>query len=213
MVVFVSTKKPEKSRIYHKAGCMYARRIKEDNKMKLSVDKAESRHYCECSYCGGLKGDFRVTKNMIRHWEKTGEAECTYDKKTDTAYISTDNGFWKFYMCEDIGKYVLYHRNAYDKSMGFDEATHGSFHRQKDVKAIDSMTAIVNYVIAHDRAKTIIEEDYRNLPKHSKKQKKYYRQAKNRVKRKAIRNVYSIFDMLENKNPELKYAYKEVAYC
>ena len=81
------------------------------------------------------------------------------------------------------------------------------------VKAIDSMTAIVNYVIAHDRAKTIIEEDYRNLPKHSKKQKKYYRQAKNRVKRKAIRNVYSIFDMLENKNPELKYAYKEVAYC
>ena len=100
MVVCVSTETPEKGRIYHKAGCMYARRIKEDNKLKLSVDKAENRHYCECSYCGGLQGDFRVTKNMIRHWEKTGEAECTYDKKTDTAYISTDNGFWKFYMCE-----------------------------------------------------------------------------------------------------------------
>ena len=39
MVVCVSTETPEKGRIYHKAGCMYARRIKEDNKLKLSVDK------------------------------------------------------------------------------------------------------------------------------------------------------------------------------
>ena len=178
--------------------------------MKLSVDKAERRRYCECSYCGGLKGDFRVTKNMIRHWQKTGEAECIYDKDTDTACISTDIGFWKFYMCEDIGKYVLYHRNVYDKQMSFNEAVQGSFHRQKDVKAIDSMTAIVNYVIAHDKAKAIIKEDYRRLPKHTKKQKKYYRQAKNRVKRQAVRNVYSILDMLENNNPQLKYAYKEV---
>lgn len=213
MVVCVSTGTPEKGRVYHKVGCIYARRIKGDNKLKLTADKAEGRHYCECSYCGGLKGDFRVTKNVIRHLKKTGEAECIYDKDTDTVYISTDNGFWKFYMCEDIGKYVLYHGNVYNKSMNFDEATHGGFHRQKDVKATDSMTTIVNYIIAHDKAKTIIKENYRNLQKHTKKQKKYYRQAKNRVKRKAIKNVHSIFDELERKNPELRYVYTEVECC
>ena len=28
--------------------------------------------------------------------------------------ISTENGFWKFFMKDDLGKYVLYHRNIYE---------------------------------------------------------------------------------------------------
>lgn len=28
--------------------------------------------------------------------------------------ISTENGFWKFFMKDDLGKYVLYHRNVYE---------------------------------------------------------------------------------------------------
>jgi len=59
----------------------------------------------------------------------------------------------------------------------------------------------------------IIKDDYRKLPKHTKQQKKYYRQAENRNKRQQKKRLYSIFDMLESKNPELKFAYKEVAYC
>ena len=39
--------------------------------------------------------------------------------------ISTENGFWKFFMKDDFGKYVLYHRNVYEKGMPFIAATKG----------------------------------------------------------------------------------------
>lgn len=213
MMVFVSTKTPKKGRVYHKDGCIYAKRINPNNVQRLPKTKAESKKYCECTYCGGLKGYFRVMEKTIGHWEIDNNIKCTYDKKTNTAYIQTDIGFWKFFVNEDLGGYLLYHRNVYQKGMDLSEAIKGDFHRQRDFKVTESITAIVNYVISHDKAMGVIKDDYRRLPKHSKKQKKYYRQAKNRVKRKAIRNVYSIFDMLESKDPELKYAYKEAAFC
>ena len=39
--------------------------------------------------------------------------------------ISTENGFWKFFMKDDLGKYVLYHCNVYEKGMPFIAATKG----------------------------------------------------------------------------------------
>ena len=180
----------------------------------MSKEEAEKRHYCECSYCGGgLKGDLRVMKKAITRWEKNSGIKLTYVERTDTAYISTENGFWKFFMKKELGKYVLYHRNVYSKDMPFVVATKGDFHRQSDVKADESMANLVKYVIAHDEAKAIIKDDYRKLPKHTKQQKKYYKQAENRNKRQEKRRLYSIFNMLERNNPELKYAYKEMAYC
>ena len=214
MVVRVSLATPKKDRVYHKENCIYANRIKWDNLKFMSKEEAEKRHYCECSYCGGgLKGDFRVMKKAIRRWEKNSGVQITYVERTNTAYISTENGFWKFFMKDELGKYVLYHRNVYEKGMPFIAATKGDFHRQADVKADESMANLVKYVVAHDEAKAIIKDDYRKLPQQTRQQKKYYRQAENRNKRQEKRRLYSIFNMLERKNPELKYAYKEVAYC
>lgn len=78
--------------------------------------------------------------------------------------ISTENGFWKFFMKDDLGKYVLYHRNVYEKGMPFIAATKGDFHRRADVKADESMAKLVKYVVAHDEAKAIIKDDCRKLP-------------------------------------------------
>ena len=85
--------------------------------------------------------------------------------------ISTENGFWKFFMKDDLGKYVLYHRNVYEKGMPFIAATKGDFHRQADVKADESMANLVKYVVAHDEAKAIIKDDYRKLPQQTRQQK------------------------------------------
>ena len=52
------------------------------------------------------------------------------------------------------------------------------FHCQRDVLETDSVLSLVNYVIKHDKAKKIMQEDYRNLPRRTKKQKRYYEQAK-----------------------------------
>lgn len=97
--------------------------------------------------------------------------------------------------------------------MEIPEAIRGSFHRQVDIKAKVEIEELIQYVIAHDKAKGIIMDDYHKLPQKTKKQKKYYRQAENRAKRQAARRLDSIFAELEAKNPNLKSVYKEAVYC
>ena len=213
MLVVGSIATPKMNRVYHKQGCIYEKRISLKNRIVMSIDQAEEAHYCECSYCSGLKGEVRVSQRLLRKWENKHGMKFDYVPATDTLYIRSDVGFWKIYMLEEYKSYVLYHRNKYCKDMDFTEAIHGSFHRQKDVKAKESIEEIINYIIAHDKAKVVIMDDYHKLPQKTKKQKKYYRQAENRVKRQAVRRLDSIFLALETQNPNLKYAYKEAVYC
>ena len=83
---------------------------------------------------------------------------------------------------------------------------HGSFHRQQDVKGAHSLEKILNYVKEHDKAKVIMDQDWRMLPTRTKKQKKYYKNAEKREKRRQVRNVFSLFAQLEAGNPKLKKA-------
>ena len=73
----------------------------------------------------------------------------------------------------------------------------GVFHRQMDVKAVESMEKIVDYIVAHDRAKVTIMNDYRKLPRSTKKQKRYYEAAKRKDSRNAARRIDDIFAALE----------------
>lgn len=47
-------------------------------------------------------------------------------------------------------------------------------------------------------------DDYRKLPRNTKRQKKYYKAAKNRERRNAIRRVAAIFASLEQSQVGLK---------
>lgn len=209
MQVVASSETGKSKKIYHKVNCMYAKRIKFDNRIDMNPTTAKKRHFCECKYCGGLKGDVRTSKKWILSWEEGNNIKFTYQDKTDTLYIQTEIGFWKLFRKQDNGKYLLYHRNAYKKEMSIAEASHGDFHRQCDMKATETMASLVEYIIAHDKAKVIIMEDYHKLPKQSKKQKKYYKQAERRVKKHEARRVDSLFAMLESDNPKLQ----EVIFC
>ena len=84
-------------------------------------------------------------------------------------------------------------------------------HRQRDMKSTASFEKILNYVIAHDKAKVIIQNDYRKLPQSTKKQKKYYEIAKRKEQRREIRRVRKrideLFSMIETKgNQERAYS-------
>ncbi len=88
--------------------------------------------------------------------------------------------------------------------MNFNEAIHGDFHRQSEVKVTESMEKLVEYITAHDRAKVIIMDDYRKLPKSTNQQKKYYKAAERRDKNQAIRRPDFIFAALEQAQTGLK---------
>ena len=63
---------------------------------------------------------------------------------------------------------------------------------------------IVEYITGHDRAKLIIMDDYRKLPKSTKQQKKYYKAAERRDKKQAMRRLDSIFASLEQTQMGMK---------
>lgn len=203
-MVAVSVISNKNNRVYHKPGCMYAKRIKSDNLNYLSISEAEELNYRECKCCSGFDGDIRVHKEEIEKWENDRKIKFRYDDMTKTMYFETELGFWKAFTKEKSGKYLLYHRNTFEKGMEFEEAKCGEFHRQSDFKKTGSITKIIKYIVAHDRAKATIMEDYRKLPVQTKKQKNYYKSAKRKEKRKAEKRLDNIFAMLEAADPSLR---------
>lgn len=203
MQVFFSTNTPKAKRVYHKSGCIYEKRIQVANKMSGSKEIAEQNGYRECKCCAGLGDEVKVSTPEIAGWTCKEDVEVIYEERTDTSYVITEIGAWKIFRNRH-GKYVLFHMNKYLKGMSFYEIKRAAYHCQSDVKATDLFGRIMNYIIDHDRAKLIIMDDYRKLPRKTKKQKKYYRQAERRHKRKQRFRIDAVFASLERRNPELK---------
>lgn len=122
MLVVASGNSDKKHRIYHRCGCMYATRIKPAYRLEMNMEKAERKHYQPCKYCSGFRGDVKVHKKAFETWARKKNMQFTYREDTDTLYIQTEIGFWKLFMKEELGKYVLYHRNTYSAGMSFNEA-------------------------------------------------------------------------------------------
>lgn len=212
MNVVVSMMAPEGKKVYHRQDCMYVKRMKPQNRMILPRKQAEE-HGCRCcSYCGGLQGEMRQS-GQIQAWKRDYQVSLDYVKKTDTLYVRTDMGCWKIF-CERGGnRYLLWHRNTYDSSMLLEQAVRGAYHRQGDVKPAESLAKLIRYIADHDKAKRIIMDDYRKLPRATKRQKKYYRQAEKRARRwqqgTIGKRMEELFQEIEAKDPEMK----KLAFC
>lgn len=208
MLMVASRAIEKKQRIYHRCGCMYAQRIKPEHRKELDSKKVLMLHYRECKYCGGLAGDVRAHRKTIDTWTQKNNMIFTYHGKTQTLYMRTEIGCWKIFRKEELGQYLLYHRNFYDKGMRFKEAANGEYHRQRDVKATASLDKLVEYIIAHDRAKLTIMDDYRKLPRSTKQQEKYYNAAKKRNERRRAERLDNLFFMIECKE-----GIRKLSYC
>lgn len=205
MILIGSNVAPKRKTIFHKSKCFYVDRISESHCRILDNDYVRRHHYHECKYCSGFAGDMRIYKKYMN--EKTSKENMKFyiDYDRNALFVETKVGLWKLYRDSNTDTYVLYHHNFYKPGISADiEMKKRNFHRQIDVKETENMEVIFNYIIAHDKAKEIINDDYRNLPTTSKKQKKYYKQAKNRDRRKQVRRVDQLFIMLEAQNDDFK---------
>lgn len=113
-------------------------------------------------------------------------------------YIITEMAAWKFKYDELKMQYKLFHHPFVSEEEKTEEVGTLYYHRQKDVPVRASFIKDVNYILDHDNAKKIMATDYRNLPKQTKKQKKYYNQAKKRERKKSTRRVLELFDKIEH---------------
>ena len=126
-----------------------------------------------------------------------------YDRKTKILYLRTGIGAWKIRR-NRYDEYHLYHMNHYTPGMDFDRIMTAGFHDQRDVKPTVTLENLIRYLVEHDKAKQIIADDYRKLPQKTRRERKYYRQAKKREQIKSIQRVDRIFAKLEKKDLELK---------
>ena len=190
----------KKNVIYHTEACPYAKRIKYRNRRYLSIKEMDEK-YTPCLFCHDEK---RYLKLWLKFFDTKVFEELEIKQASyNVAYVRTKAGFWKIFLTSEK-HFILYHRNIYENDKSFEELIYGDFHRQSDVNGKLSLEKILIYIKEHDNAKTIMNEDWRNLPTKTRKQKKYYKAAEKRDKRRQIRNVLSLFEQLESNNPDLK---------
>ncbi len=184
--------------IYHRPECIYARRIKTKNKMTVEAKRVRgSSRFCPCKYCSGLAGDIRIRRDQLWKQQDPKNMAFYYNKRENVFFIRTEIGFWKIAPTDYDDNYLLFHLNHFSKDVSAESMMRWAFHRQNDVKPNPSLDSLIYYIDQHDRAKQIIRDDYRKLPRKTKKQKKYYKQAKRKECQRRARRLDSIFDAIE----------------
>ena len=112
-------------------------------------------------------------------------------------YILTDMAAWKISYVQYFDRYKLLHCPFDGKPLTTEEAKTAHYHVQRDVVKNQSPYNHLEYIVRHDEAKKLMQISYKKLPKVTKQQKKYYRQAENREKRNSIKRVWNLFAKLE----------------
>lgn len=134
---------------------------------------------------------------QIEQYAKANNIQIEY-VGTDL-YILTDMAAWKIAYGYRYDWFKLLHCPFDGKNLTLEEAKTAHYHVQADVPRNQSPYKHIQYIVKHDEAKKIEQIDYKNLPQKTKKQKKYYRQAENRAKRKSVHRVLDLFAELEAK--------------
>lgn len=192
--------KKSRQMIYHEEGCPYAKRMNKKYLRHVTADTAKERGYHACSYCGGLHGMYLRMQDDPMFFGRVREGiSVSYDRIDRGLCFRTKNGFWKVIIRGPVETYKLWHLNRghFDPSLPDKVLMRRTFHRQSDVKETLNMGRIIRYISDHDKAKRIIDDDWKKLPKSTPKQKKYYKQAQKRAKRKEHKRIDELFKKLE----------------
>lgn len=140
---------------------------------------------------------YRKQAIQIDQFAEENNLQIEYDG-TDL-YIITDLAAWKVAYAYHFDWYKLLHCPFDGEVLTMEQAKEAHYHVQKDVPRNQSPLKHLQYIAKHDAAKKIEQIDYRRLPQKTKRQKKYYRQAENRARRKSVSRVFDIFAELEAK--------------
>lgn len=181
-------------KVFHEKFCPYVHRINPKNRLFLDESQAVSQHYRECAFC-------RSSKGLAFKYRKLG-MDAFYDAIDNAVCFRTEVGFWKAVWFDTSQAWRLFHLNAgeFSATASAKVLMRRSFHRQGDVPSTTSLGKIVHYIRRHDGDLILYSDDYHNLPKTTKQQKKFYNRAKKRAKKKSIRNVYKILDKIKMKD-------------
>lgn len=192
--------KKSKDMIYHEESCPYVKRMTKKYRRYISEENAKERGYHACSYCGGIHGLYLKLRDDPAYCGRSKEGLLiSYDRVDRGICFRTSYGFWKVIIRGPVETYKLWHLNRghFDAELPDKILMRRRFHRQSDVKETTNIGRIMQYISDHDKAKKIIENDWKKLPKSTPKQKKYYRQAQKRARQREHQRIDELFKKLE----------------
>ncbi|MDO4961491.1 MAG: hypothetical protein Q4E57_06525 [Eubacteriales bacterium] len=201
--MIVSMKAPTK--VYHMSGCKYAKRIKQENSAGLKKAWAEAEGYRPCRWCC-TSMDGRYSTERKKAEKLLEENGLVIDKLSGMLYIRSDIGCWKLVYSRGNDEFLLFHRNRADGITPIENVEDVPYHRQMDSFKHHSILAACQYIIKHDAAKKIIAMDYRKLPQRTRKEKKYYKKAERKERRKNILRIDDLFRQIESESGMKKYS-------
>lgn len=186
------------SKSFHEGWCPYKERIRYP--IVMDENEAKKKGYCECKFC-------RSTKGLVHRYRKQPIVglESFYDPIDDALCFKTKAGFWKLIWYENELAWHLFHLNhgCFWENRPVKHMMRRMFHRQTDMQPTSSVAKIAVYIQKHDENYKRTDGDYHKMPRTSKKQKKYYQQAKKRARNKSVRNVYKILDELKKEGEKV----------
>lgn len=147
---------------------------------------------------------YRRYAMAIEEYAKKNQIQIEYDG-TDL-YILTDLAAWKIAYGYHFNWFKLLHSPFSEEKLTMEQAKRAHYHVQTDVPRGQSPYKHLQYIFKHDTAKKIEEVNYKKLPQKTKREKKYYRQAKERQRRKSVKRVLDIFAQLEETDGLKKYS-------
>jgi len=195
-----------KSRIYHKPGCRYIKKIKRRNLISMPMTEANECGYRVCKYCNSINHHYLVEQPALDRYERSRNMKFNFID--GILYVKSELGCWKIVYSKQYEDFVLYHRNNTYKELDFEHPQFESYHRQIDKYKANSIQDYLSYIYNHDKYKAAIARGEEVTTFSSKK---YARKEARAKKRREINRVNNLFKMLESQNPSLKYVYKETA--
>lgn len=177
--------------------CFYSRRIKESDKIyTLDEKKLKHKGYTLCRCCSYLGQDYRKDKLKIEKFVKDNHMKVWFEK--NEFHIETSIAAWKVVDPGNRDYFLLYHSN--DEVYRWLKREQGKilhhYHFQGDVRK-DSILEYMEYIKKHDEWRTGQLNEYKTLPRTSKRQKKEYQTAKNKSKGKQVRNVLNLLEKIQ----------------
>lgn len=163
--------KGSKTKVFHYQYCKCAKNIKQDNIISFdSIDEAVEKGYTQCPICA------RVLVLYTRDRIAIDEYLCTHYLKMyiENGCMYVDNVFssWKICARPRSLDLMLYHANT--ENYGNLKINNGhlvhNYHLQK-YRGKSDILSILKYIVAHDKYKIKVLNDYRKLPTYSHKQR------------------------------------------
>lgn len=197
--MYIGTKSHGK-KIFHHVQCTYVSRMKDKNKVFFYLQgEAREKGYRICNCCSHMGKYYRKEKSQIQQFAKKHRMKVwLYD---GAVYLETEVAPWKIIVNGNRHKMFLYHGNheRYENLKKKNGLMQHHYHFQNDVKC-KSILDYMNYVVRHDSWRVEIKDEYKTLPRDTKKQRELYNRKKKWARRRAIHNVHNLIDKLKLDN-------------